>query len=283
MKMKYNFTSKMGKFLSNKTLLNIIVAISFLNIISFVMFGETISLIYFILIGLVTSFFSKNMVVVLLIPLILVNLFVPSSNNTFWSNIFNSREGLENNTDSSNDNNNSNNETKGNKVSTSVQNKVNSIKQSNGSDSKSTNQGLPITPLDHSSQTTNANVQNDFSENENNTESKTDVDESFEVGRGKKNSKGYNIDYASTVEDAYDELNKILGSDGIKRLTSDTQSLMKQQLQLAESMKGMQPLIAGMAPLMQQAQGLLGSMGDTGNLGNLANIAKKFSATMEKQ
>ena len=29
-----------------------------------------------------------------------------------------------------------------------------------------------------------------------------------------------------------------------------------QQLQLAESMKGMQPLIAGMAPLMQQAQGL---------------------------
>lgn len=279
--MKYNFSSKMGKFLSNKTLLNIVVAISFLNIISFVMFGETISIIYFILIGLVTSFFSKNMVIVLLIPLILVNLFVSTLNNTFLNNIFNSREGLENNTDSSNDTNN--NDKKNNKVSTTVQNKVNSIKQSNSSDSKSTNQGLPITPLDHSTQTTNANVQNDLSENENSTESKTDVDESFEVGRGKKNSKGYNIDYASTVEDAYDELNKILGSDGIKRLTSDTQSLMKQQLQLAESMKGMQPLIAGMAPLMQQAQGLLGSMGDTGNLGNLANIAKKFSATMGKQ
>jgi hypothetical protein len=280
MKMKYNFSSKMEKFLSNKTLLNIIVAISFLNIISFVMFGQTISIIYFILIGLVTSFFSKNMVVVLLIPLILVNLFVSTSNSSS-GNIFNSREGLENNTDSSNDTNNS--DKKNNKASTSVQNKVSSNKQSNSSDSKSTTQGLPITPLDHSSQTTNTNVQNDLSENENNTESKTDVDESFEVGRGKKNSKGYNIDYASTVEDAYDELNKILGSDGIKRLTSDTQGLMKQQLQLAESMKGMQPLIAGMAPLMQQAQGLLGSMGDTGNLGNLANIAKKFSATMGKQ
>ena len=55
---------------------------------------------------------------------------------------------------------------------------------------------------------------------------------------------------------------------------------MKQQLQLAESMKGMQPLIAGMAPLMQQAQGLLGSMGEKGNLGNLADIAKKFNASL---
>jgi hypothetical protein len=117
------------------------------------------------------------------------------------------------------------------------------------------------------------------SSNLNNSDNQDEIDESFEVGRGKKNSQGYNIDYASTVEDAYDELNKILGSDGIKRLTNDTQSLMKQQLQLAESMKSMQPLIAGMAPLMQQAQGLLGSMGgDNGNLGNLANLAKKFSA-----
>jgi hypothetical protein len=96
------------------------------------------------------------------------------------------------------------------------------------------------------------------------------------VRRGKKNSKGYNIDYASTVEDAYDELNKILGSDGIKRLTSDTQNLMKQQMQLAESMKGMEPMIANMAPLMQQAQGLLGTMGKNGNLGDLSKLAEKF-------
>jgi hypothetical protein len=105
-----------------------------------------------------------------------------------------------------------------------------------------------------------------------------EVDEHFEVGRPKKNSKGYNIDYASTVEDAYDELNKILGSDGIKRLTSDTQNLMKQQMQLAESMKSMEPMIASMAPLMQQAQGFLSSMPEGSNLGDLANIAKKFTA-----
>jgi hypothetical protein len=90
------------------------------------------------------------------------------------------------------------------------------------------------------------------------------VDESFEVGRSKKNSSGYNIDYASTIEDAYDQLNSILGSDGIKQLTNDTQGLMKQQMQLAESMKEMGPMIAGMAPLMTQAKGLLRGFGGLG-------------------
>ena len=256
MKMKYNFISKFEKFLSNKTLLNIVVGITFLNIIGFVMFNQTIAIVYFILIGLLTSFFSKNMVIVLLTPLFLVNLFVVGSMRSY------TQEGLENN-----DNNKSSTTKNVKDAATTSKND----KKTSGSSSSSTNQGLPITPLDN----VEDNVQTASTEG--------NVDESFEVGRGKKNSKGYNIDYASTVEDAYDELNKILGSDGIKRLTSDTQNLMKQQLQLAESMKSMEPLIAGMAPIMQQAQGLLEGMGDNGNLGNLANIAKKFTAGLENK
>ena len=241
--MKYNFISKFEKFLSNKTLLNIVVGISFLNIIGFVMFNQTIAIVYFILIGLVTSFFSKNMVIVLLTPLFLVNLFVIGSNKSYIL------EGLEN------------------KDTKNVKEPVTTLKDEKKPSLRDTN--LPITPLDN----VEDNVQSASTE--------SNVDESFEVGRAKKNSQGYNIDYASTVEDAYDELNKILGSDGIKRLTSDTQNLMKQQLQLAESMKSMEPLIAGMAPIMQQAQGLLEGMGGDSNLGNLANIAKKFTAGLE--
>jgi hypothetical protein len=113
------------------------------------------------------------------------------------------------------------------------------------------------------------------------TEKKT-TDEPFEVGRKKKQN---NIDYASTIEDAYDELNKIIGSDGIKKLTGDTQNLMQQQLNLAEAMKGMQPLIANMGPLMetmapmiQQAQGLIGAGGSGGGF-DMASLAKKFTAS----
>ena len=166
------------------------------------------------------------------------------------------KEGMDNNSDDSN-------KTTEVKKNEDLKKTIQKINQN-----ATSNQGLVMTPIPQTDSAIN-------NTNESNTNS---GDESFEVGRSKKNSQGYNIDYASTVEDAYDELNKILGSDGIKRLTSDTQNLMKQQLQLAESMKSMQPLIAGMAPIMEQAKGLLGNLGDTGNLGNLSKIAEKFSS-----
>jgi hypothetical protein len=250
--MKYNL--KLDKLLSNKTVLNIVTGITFLNIIGFIMLNQTSSVIYFILIGLVTSLFSKNMIIILLVPLVMVNFFIASS-LTFKNT--DQREGLTNLEDSNTEEDDNNKESDS-KAAPPKKQPV----------STSTNQGLPITPLD--------NVET--------YENKPDVDESFEVGRTKKNSKGYNIDYASTVEDAYDELNKILGSDGIKRLTGDTQNLMQQQLKLAESMKSMQPLIEGIAPLMKQAEGLLGSMsGGNGNLGNLADIAEKFTSGLVKK
>lgn len=97
----------------------------------------------------------------------------------------------------------------------------------------------------------------------------------FEAGRNKKS---YDIDYASTVEDAYDELNNILGSDGIQRLTSDTQNLMKQQLQLTDAMKSMAPLINQIQPMVKNLQGMMGQMGDgNSSLGGMMDLAKKLS------
>ena len=100
--------------------------------------------------------------------------------------------------------------------------------------------------------------------------------DSFEVGRSKNGAS--KIDYASTIEDAYDDLNKILGSDGIKRLTSDTQGLMKQQMQLAESMKGMGPIIENIKPMMDQMKGMMAGM--DGKDGSIMDIAKKLTESM---
>jgi len=124
---------------------------------------------------------------------------------------------------------------------------IEKVKQKN---SKTNN--TPITPLQDSANT----------------------EESFEVGRKYSNNP---IDYQSTIEDAYSDLNKIIGGDGIKKLTSDTQGLMKQQLQLAEAMKNMGPLIQGMGPLLKQAEGLIGGMGE-GGINNIAALAKKFTS-----
>ena len=242
-----NFKAALSKFLTNKWVLNIVAIIAFLNVIGYLIMGNLNTVLFFIIIAVLIRYFSKNMIIVLGIPLILVNLL------SLKGNIM---EGLENNSSSSPATSVTNN--------TPEKTDTEDVKKNKPLDAKS-KQGLPITPIDDSVKTTNTNTSN------------VKNDESFEVGRGK--NRGYNIDYASTIEDAYDELNKILGSDGIQRLTSDTQTLMKQQMQLAESMKSMAPMIQSMAPMMKQAQDMLGGMGEgTQGLGGIMEIAKKLTS-----
>jgi mevalonate kinase len=107
------------------------------------------------------------------------------------------------------------------------------------------------------------------------TEIKNEKPDSFEVGRSKNKSK-YNVDYAATIEDAYDELNNILGSDGIKNLTSDTQNLMKQQKQLTEAMTQIQPLMQTVGPLLDQAKSMMSNMQQAGGVDQLNKLAKQF-------
>jgi len=232
---------KLTGLLTNRIFLNVVFIVSLLNLIGYLSYGNLHAVILFILIAGIVGHFSKNMTIVLLCPLVIVNLFFLKRQHSF-------SEGLENNetlkTEVTDKASSSDAETKKQTIS-----KINS--------KASTKQGLPITPIEPS-------------------EATTTTDESFEVGRSKKG--GYDIDYASTVEDAYDQLNSIIGGDGIQRLTADTQKLMKQQMQLAEAMKGMGPMMESMgpmmesiAPMMKQAQEMLGT---GGGLGAVSQTAK---------
>ena len=233
MKLKATFS----KLLTNKYVLNIVSILSLLSIIGYIMIGNIHAVIYFILVAFLVRCFSKNMIIVLGVPLIVSHIFILKNKSHI--------EGFD---ASGNTTDVSGNTTD---ISGNRQKVINKIKDKKASSTSST----------------------------------SNVDESFETPNSEtpNRKKGkYNIDYASTVENAYDELNKIIGSDGIKNLTADTQGLMKQQLQLAEAMNSMGPLLKGMGPLLNQAKGLLGTMGDgkegSGGLGDIASMAKNFSA-----
>jgi hypothetical protein len=242
--------------LTNKIVLNIVCVLSALNMIGYLVTNNFTAILFFIVLAILIVQFNKNMIIVLGIPLILVNFFVAlglSKNiegNTTMGDATKDDATMKGST-------NDNNATM--KGST---NNNNSTMKTADKPAKKTGQGLPITPLDPVS---------------------TETDEAFEVGRAKRG--GSKIDYASTVEDAYDQLNSILGSEGVKRLTDDTQKLMQQQMQLAESMKGMGPMIKQLEPMMNQAKGLLEGMGGDGKDGGMANImemAKKFTGSLPK-
>jgi hypothetical protein len=86
---------------------------------------------------------------------------------------------------------------------------------------------------------------------------------------------GSRIDYNSTIEGAYDNLDKILGGDGISKLTGDTQKLMAQQQKLFDSMQNM-------APMIESAKGMLaGFNGD--DMKGLAGLAESLTNGLNKE
>ena len=62
------------------------------------------------------------------------------------------------------------------------------------------------------------------------------------------------INYASTIEAAYDNLDNLLGSDALKQMTDDTKNLVDQQKKLMGNVKKIQPMM----------QNIMSMLNDTG-------------------
>lgn len=227
----------LSNLLTSKVVLTIIFWLSLTNIIGYLIYNRFDVVVFFVLISVIITYFSKNMIIILGVPLILVNLSVLGKNKF--------KEGLEGQT---------------------AGKEKEKEKKVDGS------QPAVISPPDLTQPTTERV----------DTEVKTEKPDSFEVGRNKNKSK-YNIDYAATIEDAYDELNNILGSDGIKNLTSDTQNLMQQQKQLTEAMTQIQPLMQTVGPLLDQAKTMMGSMQNQGGMDQLNKMAAQFKPSAVKK
>ena len=87
-KAQLSFKNSNSKLLNNKYLLYVILFLSISDLLLFLMAGEFAFAVIFILIGLITSFFSKNMIVILTSAMILTNVL------KYGSNI--RKEGMEN-------------------------------------------------------------------------------------------------------------------------------------------------------------------------------------------
>ena len=255
--MKYHKLS-FSKLLNNQFVLGFVFILSLLTFFGNLIYGNFDAVIYFVLLGGLTSFFTKNMVIVLLVPLLLVNIHT----KLFQSK--RNKEGM--------DNNGSQGEQAENNKLTDKQ-KIELMKKKNANSVNSTNNSLPIVGNTQENETSTSTLEEEPS-------SSSLEEESFSNNRdlNQNKKKKYNIDYASTVEEAYDNLNQVIGGEGIKNLTDDTQRLMKQQLQLTEAMKNIGPLMESMGPLLGQANTLLKSFGGSENLKGLNDLAKNLTA-----
>ena len=253
--------SVLQNLLTNKIVLNVVCVLSALNLIGYLAMGKITAILFFIVLAILITQFNKNMIIVLGVPLILVNLFVAKG--------YSFVEGAET---MGGDNGTTTATTTPNSSTATTPPKAAALKKAQD---KKTAGGLPMTSLSSIAATPDKTTPD--------TTTPDTTDESFEVGRAKRRGAGPQIDYAATVEDAYDNLNSILGGEGIQKLTGDTQKLMKQQMQLAESMQAMQPMITSLGPMMDQAKTMMSGLGDNKGMGDLMAMASKMGITGKKE
>lgn len=183
--------------LKNKYVLYIVSALAILNVFGYLALYEYRSLLFFVFLAILTSLYSKNMIVVLAVAVLGTNLlFAGYSQKRFYV-----VEGFTSDA--------SGNEAFATEEKEEFENEEEKETESDAFTQKNVPDSMPAR-----------------------------VNQSAEDRIGKR------VDYASTVEKAYDNLENILGGSGMKNLTADTQKLIKQQKTLMGTLQQMKPLIS---------------------------------------
>lgn len=201
---------------NNSKVVNVIFFVSVLNVLGYLFMKNYDAVVTFILFGMMTAYFSKDLTLILGVPLVIVNaLYLFRNRNVF--------EGMKN------------------------------------KKTENTNAGQSQEKVKEEEK--GANVQPKSSS------------EGF--GQNNKKQGKYRIDYATTLQESYQDLNNVLGNDNMKKLTKDTQDLLQQQQQLTQAMEGMAPLVEKLVPMMKSMGGFMNSS-QTGGEG-IQNLSAMMS------
>lgn len=221
---------KMPKVVSQITtnvyVLYFVTFLALTNILGYAIMGKNACVVLFLLIGLVTSYFTENMTIVLLIPTILTGFFAicDMTANYVKEGMTEGKRGMKRGKKFMNRSENKTKGTKGRKRREKTRiSKKRAVRGRKDDGSQSASGAEDMQAMDRKPAT--------------------------------------RIDYSTTLEDAYDNLNGILDGKGLQGLTHDTQNLMQQQMKLAEAMKGMKPIMDNARSMMKtlKMDGLLGN------------------------
>ncbi len=208
---------KTDKLLNDKNVLYVIFVLAIINIVGYLLVQNTEAVAFFIIVGFLTTYFSKNMIIVLIVAMVSTSIFTATKSS--YSSSF--TEGM------------ASSRSKENIDPSKIKQKQQDMKAKKPQ-----------------------NKQNDNSDN--------DDDEDITIA-----SKGkHRVDLASTLNEAYSNLQNTVGEGGIKGLTDQTESLLNQQKQLMDNITTMQPFL-------ETAQGFMDKL-DLTSLDGIGDMLSKF-------
>lgn len=229
-----NISKTFAGLLTNKYFLYFIVVLTALNIIGYLIMNNTDAVIFFALLSFVMFNFSKNMTIVLLVSIVATNLLMVSKPFTTLEGVkLSSKSGVgrrENESDSLEPFENKDGEEEETKEE----------EETEEEDLEKKEEMINKNPLKKATKKKTIR--------EGTTSKRREQFQSLSPAPVKKSS---HIDYATTLEDAYKNLEKMLGDRGLQNLTSDTRKLMEQQSKLFNSMENITPLLAEAQKMMK--------------------------------
>lgn len=259
--------SEMKEILQNTYVMYAILIIAILNIIGYLALRNMDAILFFILTFLLSIYFTRNMIIVLFISIIATNFYAGTSG--MMSSGLGRKEGLKNEKEEDDVKEGQQNiasadadtepdvktavkkpeeKAKDKKVKQPVKTGMQNLKPAKFKPSKKTNPD----DEDDSNASDSKNKPLAAAEAVDDEEDDDDDDDGYAKISG---SKGNRVDYAQTLGQAYDNLQNIIGKDGVKGLTTQTKDLMEQQKVLMNNMKDMEPLIKSAQGFMDQIMG----------------------------
>ena len=289
-----NVRSMIMPLLQNKYVLYAMLFISLMNILGYLAVKNFDAIAFFVLVALLTVYFSRNMIIILFICIITTNFYI-GGRGVIAANAA-KKEGLKNKAagadatddaadDADEEADDDTTEPATNMKAEPVVEKATGMKGSESSKKKATAPNAkPKPPTENKSKTATGGMKEPKSKQKpksgmqnlkpaslNAADSDNDDDGDATIGHSKISaSKGNRVDYAETLGQAYDNLQNIIGEDGVQGLTDQTKGLMQQQKVLMNNMKEMEPLL-------QSAQGFMNQI--VGN-GGLAGLSKLFDGKL---
>ena len=223
---------KVPALLKNKYVLYVLLIVALLNVLGYIALEDYNSLALLVVVGLLTTYFSKNMSVNLLVAMSVASLVAVNKNVLEGFKGDDKKEG-----------------------------EKKEEKKSDFSCGKDKEGNQTVCPSG-----TTCTQQSQCVKKEN---FKNNVPSSKPANVGSDDSVGERIDYAATMEQAYDNLQKMLGEDGMKSITSETKKLVEQQ-------KDLMGTLNQMAPVLNSAKETLANL-NIGDMESMGNILKGFN------
>ena len=236
------------------------IALATTNVLGYLIIGKFKAVILFALVSLISFQFTKNKAIVLLLGLIVTNFAVV--NHVV-------REGMDTNESESTDKLSSINPEMADAITAlNTEGTVEKAKAKLSSKSSSVSDLKSPTDVMNPdlNKSTDESAPTGVSQSNTKTSKGTENFNGSKLSGAPVNGSESRIDYASTMETAYDNLYKILGSDSIGKLTNDTQNLMNKQQKLFDTMNVM-------APALKDAKEMLAGF-DLKSLGDMTNSFK---------